>query len=175
MRYRFAVRLLVCAAVVTGPLSLTPIASAGPVDLGSSGSAGPGSLDPAGVIGGVTSAVVDPVAAFLARFGMGSSGPVAPANIAGKWSGTWTIPAGTYSGTLDVGSIAPVTATIDIPTRPCTATWTEIARAANTVTVAADVINGSCEDNVWVLNVSENRITGYDSNNREASVDFVRR
>ncbi|MEV0767711.1 hypothetical protein [Nocardia salmonicida] len=104
----------------------------------------------------------------------GSSGSSPGDGIQGRWAGTWSVTSGVYPGTLDVSSEAPFRARIDIPSRPCVAEWTEVARSGNVVTVRATVVSGSCVDNTWRLTVESSVITGSDPDNSRNSVVFRR-
>ncbi|MFZ2527289.1 MAG: hypothetical protein WAX14_06490 [Rhodococcus sp. (in: high G+C Gram-positive bacteria)] len=118
---------------------------------------------------------MDPLAGILGSLATGSSGGSARPDITGEWVGTWTVSDGSYPAYLSVERSGSMLATIDIPSRPCTARWTEVSGGGTTLTVDADVISGSCIDNRWILTVTDTSIIGVDSQGQNASVQLRRR
>lgn len=121
------------------------------------------------------SAVLESLTGILGGLATGSTDGTARPDITGEWVGTWNISDGSYPAYLTVDRSDSMLATITIPSRPCTARWTESYGSGTTVTVDADVVSGSCFDNRWHLTLTDTSILGVDSQDQNVSVRLTRR
>ena len=121
------VATILAAAAVAGALAMSSdaVAAAAPaVDVGSSGTSG--SAEDALV------PCSGPCPGFSVRWREShpARGPVGsmPSEefVRGGWFGRWEVADGAYAAVLNVSGTSPMSANIDIPDRPCNATWTEI-------------------------------------------------
>jgi hypothetical protein len=95
--------------------------------------------------------------------------------VRGGWFGRWDVADGAYGDVLNVSGTSPMSANIDIPDRPCNATWTEIGRLGASVLADVEVNSGDCSDNQWVLTMTGDQITGVDPLHPATRVTFTRR
>lgn len=91
----------------------------------------------------------------------------------GQWTGEWKSNGESRPAVLNVGSVKPLRATIDIPGR-CGADWAESTRDGDRIDVDATVTYGACSDNRWVVVLRTTLITATDPDSAANSLRFVR-